>query len=163
MPFDEAQAGLVNSGGFVGAVLGFLLDANLAASGFSDISVLSGAWVASTSVGLLAGGGLGRVLDMTWGEVLLCDLSGVLGLLLGGAASIAPAGSLQNVFVATAIPAVGLVGGYGAGIAIVTQWRSSRGAPILRGPPKAAALAPATSFAVIDGRAVPTFGLAGSF
>lgn len=154
--FDEAQVGLINSGGMIGSFLGLLAMPHVAKAGAPNAIPYSVTFVGATTLGLLGGGVLGRTLDMTWGEVLLCDLAGVLGGI--GGAGVALAASGGNELGLTLPPAVGVVGGYGVGLALVHTWRSSRGAPVLRNAPT---LRPMASAAFDGERAVPTFGIAG--
>jgi hypothetical protein len=160
--FDEAQVSMINSGGAIGATLGLLLLPNLAAAGVTEVAPYSLAFAGTTTAGLAAGGLLGRSLQLTWGEALLCDLAAVLGGFAGGTASLlmgTVTGSPSVTFM-TAIPAIGVVGGYGAGLLFVSQWRLSRGAPIWRDGPE---LRPIVS-SVSTGRVnVPTVGVVGRF
>jgi hypothetical protein len=125
------------------------------------------AYVVSTGAGIAAGAALGQWLDMTWGEVLLCDLGGVLGLIGGGTAGYAIAlaaggnGGTTPVYLVTGATGVGVLAGYGAGIAIVETWRKSRGAPLIRGAPD---VMPApVSLVDSHGHAVAGLGVVGEF
>ncbi|MBM4282300.1 MAG: hypothetical protein FJ137_16610 [Deltaproteobacteria bacterium] len=162
--FDEAQVAMLNSGGIAGATIGVLLLPNLSVFRVSNVLPYSLNFVGATVAGLAAGTALGRIVDLTWGETLICDLGMVLGGVLGGTGSLV-SGSFSGswpettrVLVATALPAVGLIGGYGAALGFLTSWRSTRGAPIWREAPKLRVIA---GVLPVGRGVVPTWGLAG--
>gem|GEM_PF-1450772 len=159
--FDEAQVGMINSGGLIGSGVGLLLLPNLASAGVLDTSMYSLTFIGSTMIGLTAGGIVGRTVNYTWGETLLCDLGAVLGVVAGGTVSVvAGMSGATEMPLLTAPPAVGLVGGYVVSALIVREWRASRGAPIWRDAPSVRPVA----MAVPVGRTmVPTVGVMGTF
>jgi hypothetical protein len=164
--FDEAQVSMLNSGGVAGSLVGMLILPAL--SSFRVINALpySAAFVGSTVGGLALGAGLGRTLDLTWGETLLCDLGLVLGGVLGGTASFVVSPSTSSLdyptrtVITSVLPAVGLLGGYGAALAFVTSWRAGRGAPVWREAPRLRTIAAAVP---VGAKLVPIWGLAGDF
>lgn len=156
--FDEAQVSMINSGGAIGATLGLLALPHLSAAGVSDVAPYSLAFAGATTVGLVGGGLLGRSLALTWGEALLCDLGAVLGIFAGGTAVLVA--GLPSLAFATAVPAIGLVGGYTGGLLFVGQWRASRGAPIWRDGPD---VRPVVTSLFTGREQVPAVGVSGSF
>jgi hypothetical protein len=164
--FDEAQVSMINSGGTVGALLGLLILPNLSAAGVINTLPYSLTFVGTTVAGLAGGAFLGRTLDFTWGETLLCDLGLVLGGVLGGTATFVVAPSLggspatTQALVGTSLPMVGVLGGYAATLAFVSTWRAGRGAPLWRQAPN---LRSVVSLAPVGRGAVPVLGMAGEF
>lgn len=159
--FDEAQVGMINSGGLIGSGVGLLLLPNLAAANVGDTSMYSLTFIGSTLVGLTAGGIVGRTVNYTWGETLLCDLGAVLGVVAGGTVSVvAGMSGATEMPLLTAPPAVGLVGGYVVSALIVREWRAGRGAPIWRDAPSVRPVAMAVP---VGKTMVPTVGVMGSF
>lgn len=161
IPFDEAQVSMINSGGFIGGTLGVLALPNLLSAQVEGIAPYSLTFAGATTVGLVAGGIVGRKLSLTWGEALLCDLGGVLGGIAGGTVSVVLGGAgVDNVTLLTLPPAVGLVAGYVGGAVFVSQWRANRGAPVWRDAP---AVRP-TAMAIVSGQnVVPGVGVVGTF
>jgi hypothetical protein len=156
--FDEAQVSMINSGGAIGATLGLLALPNIASWGVPGVLPYSLAFAGATTAGLVGGGLLGRSLALTWGEALLCDLGAVLGIFAGGTI-VAVAGAPSLVFT-TAVPAIGLVGGYAGGLVFVGQWRASRGAPIWRDGPD---VRPVVTSLFTGREQVPAVGVTGRF
>jgi hypothetical protein len=164
MSFDEAEVSVMNSGAALGMLVGLLALPNLASANVTTPLPYSATFVGSTVAGLGAGALLGRTFDLTWGETLLCDLGMVLGGVLGGATAVLASPALARLppqgstAVLSGLPAVGLIGGYGAMLGFVTSWRGSRGAPIWRDAPPVHAVA---ALLPVGRDVVPTWGFAG--
>jgi hypothetical protein len=164
LDFDEAEVSVMNSGGAAGMLIGLLIFPNLDAANIDGPLPYSATFVGSTVAGLGAGALVGRTFDLTWGESLLCDLGMVLGGVLGGTTSVLASPIVASMpqqgatAVVTSLPAVGLVGGYGAMLGFVTSWRGARGAPIWRDAPPVHTIA---ALVPVGRDVVPTWGLAG--
>lgn len=82
--FSSAEVSMLNTGGWVGVLFGFLTLPTLEAWNINGAVYGSLSFIAATSLGLTSGFLLSQVLDLNWGETLLLDLGGVLGLVTGG-------------------------------------------------------------------------------
>lgn len=161
----EAQVGLINSGGMIGATWSPASVANVAEvmGQGADPRGVAIASLAPITLGLVGGGVLGAFVPMTWGEVLICDLGGVLGLVGGGAAMLASTNSGSPVLLF--LPAAGALAGWSATAVGVVSWRSMRAAGAAaasRGP------SPGTPFRLMaplmldrNGAIVPSIGVQG--
>jgi hypothetical protein len=138
MPVTSAQVSMLNTGGWVGSLLGVfaLLDITAAGNAVNG-GALSAAYLGISTLGLAGGALAGTFIDFTWGETLLLDLGGVLGLVAGGTIGLAVAS--QNVFpgaagtdFATGMAGGGTLLGLGAMAATLITLRTLDNKPLLR-------------------------------
>ena len=80
----SAEVSLVNTGGWVGALLGLLALPNLGAFNVSAPAAYSATYISIAAAGLGIGALASQMLDVTWGETLLFDLGAVLGTVAAG-------------------------------------------------------------------------------
>lgn len=132
LELTTGKVALLNSGGMIGWLWGQTIAMHLKYptepnTGGPDILELAFAQSLPMPAGLLVGGLLAGVLDLTWGEALLCDLGGVLGLVAGGAVTMATfTGWGPNLEWAAA----GASAGWGFSLVGMTLWRAARGADV---------------------------------
>ena len=167
---DGPQVSLLNSGGIMGSFLGGMVLVNLATRNVQGNWPYALTYMGGNVAGLAAGYALGRVLDLSWGETLIGDLGMVLG---GVVTSTATAGTLlliggnaDGVVVGTIITSaasMGVVGGYAAGLAVVSALRGAKKA-VWRTALDGVVLEPA-ALAVFDrrGLALPAAGFRARF
>ncbi len=156
-----ADVSMVNSGGFFGSVVGGLMLTNLLAWQVSGTAPYSLTYVAFNAAGLAAGGLLAKNSDYTWGETLVADLGMAIGgTTLGlGSAGVLLFSSSGDPRVAaglvTGATALGMAGGYAAGLAT---------ARLLRPADAAVQIAPMSGAVLdVDGNVVATAGFAAHF
>jgi len=97
-------------------------------------------YVAFASLGLLSGVGASQLLELSWGETLLCDLGAVLGSVAAATAafSLEAAGTIEEVDqnVRVVLLSGSLAGGAVLGLAGTATglalWRHYQGEPVLR-------------------------------
>ncbi len=166
--FDEAQVSLINTGGWIGSLLGLLILPNYATYGAffgpGTLALYGATYAALATAGLLGGGVAGRFLHLTWGEALLADLGGVAGVVLGGALSLGVVATTGGTLGQASVPfvtgavALGALGGAAGAIGGAMVWRNARGAPLLRGEPDGLHATVGAVGAVVDkaGNVVPT-------
>lgn len=162
LTLSEAQVGLINSGGMLGATWSPGIMGNLNNGGGYDARSLALGSVAPIAAGLVAGGVLGALVPMSWGEVLICDLGGVLGLVAGGALmlSLPYSGSPMPAY----LPPAGALIGWSGTAAGVVVWRHLRGESGSPGRSSRAQMQ-LTAPVVLDrrGAPVPALGVIGAF
>lgn len=169
LELTSGQVGLLNSGGLIGWLWGQAIADRLKApsepytGGPGPVELALGQSL-PIPAGLLVGGVLAGFLDMSWGEALLCDLGGVLGLVAGGALSLAGVSGwgLNLVW-----PAAGATTGWVLSLAGMTLWRVARGASASSSGSEGSQASAwrLTLPALFDrnGRAVPGLGVEGVF
>jgi hypothetical protein len=142
LPFDEAQVSLINTGGWVGSLVGGLVLIDMAVFRVAPDSLSTyGLTYSGIALGTLLGAGvLGRFVHLTWGEALLIDLGAVLGSVSFGAVSVGVMiGGLGfgmspeaiTLAVTSSIGGGALIGA-GAALAGGLAWRAFRGERLLR-------------------------------
>lgn len=144
-----AQVSLLNTGGWVGALFGLLMIPNLEAYRVQQATPYALTYLGAQSLGLAAGALASRWLDASWGETLLIDLGGVLGLVASG--TLVFALNASGAFVSTPgtllLPLTtgtlmaGTLGGIAVAAATVSGRRGSE-RPLFRGPGRGGALEP---------------------
>lgn len=82
--FNTAEVSLINTGGWIGALFGLLSLPNLLLWNVQTPALHSLSYISFGALGLASGVIASQFLHMTWGETLLLDLGGVLGLVASG-------------------------------------------------------------------------------
>lgn len=135
-----AQVSLLNTGGWVGALFGLLMIPNLEAYRVQQATPYALTFLSAQALGLGAGALASRWLDASWGETLLLDLGGVLGLVASGTlmftlnaagAFVSAPGTLLLPLTTGSLMA-GTLGGIGVAAAAVSGRRGSE-RPFFRG------------------------------
>ena len=105
---SSAEVSMINTGGWVGMLFGFLTLPTLEVWNINSSITGSLSFIGATSLGLTSGYLLSQVLDFNWGETLLLDLGGVLGLVTGGTLlfALTASGALSGLPEQVAVPVV---------------------------------------------------------
>lgn len=106
--FSSAEVSMLNTGGWVGVLFGFLTLPTLETWNINGALYGSLSFIGATSLGLTSGFLLSQVIDLNWGETLLLDLGGVLGLVTGGTLlfALTASGALESLPGEIAVPLV---------------------------------------------------------
>jgi hypothetical protein len=167
---DSAEVSMVNTGGWIGAIIGVLTLPNLDAWHVDSPTAMGLANTAAGTVGLAAGFGLSQMLEMTWGETLILDLGAVLGGVTTGAVVFAVQSfdirfeaRTQQAIITGAL-AGGLVAGWLGTAAGVALWRNVRGEPVFVWEGQPVELMPAPIVMLdSEGEMLSGFGLIGAW